>query len=181
MCGEKQHAEAWQTTEYAYDAIGRLTNLQHVGASGILEAYRYTYDPAQMISNITRGVSGGQATMRFTYDIFGRRVMAIEGGAYRYFVYDGLDVVAELGNNWVLNRNYTRGLGFGGGIGDIVALSSNQGALAEYLSYNHRGDVVMVTTNDGAVSAAGIHGVWQANSVEWGVVESATGIQLEGV
>lgn len=37
------------------------------------------------------------------------------------------------------------------GILEAYRFSSNGGAMTKHLSYNHRGDVVMVTTNDGAV------------------------------
>jgi RHS repeat-associated protein len=62
--------------------------------------------------------------------------------------------MTELDASANVTKWYLRGSGLGGGIGDMIAIqypaSSNQD---QYLSYNHRGDVVELTTKDSLLTA----------------------------
>jgi len=49
-----------------------------------------------------------------------------------------------------IEKYYTCGSGLGGGIGDIIALTTENGIPnTEYFSYNHRGDVILQTDETG--------------------------------
>ena len=84
-------------------------------------------------------------------DALGKRVKAIEDNITRFFIYDGLDSIAELDNSGDLNKYYIRGTGLGGGIGDIIAETDAENPTPEtyYYQFNHRGDVVLLTDTSG--------------------------------
>ena len=63
-------------------------------------------------------------------------------------------MIAERDSTGGVTKTYIRGSGLGGGIGDIVAAWSMVDGQWLYFSYNHRGDVVTVTSNTGARIAA---------------------------
>ena len=137
--------------KYTCDNNGNRT---YKWTNGVFEA-RYFYD----INNQLVGISfnndkdhSDAGDYTYDYDPFGRRIRAIEDTTNRYFIYDGLDCIAELDSTGGVTKTYVRGAGLGGGIGDIVAAWSMVDGQWLYFSYNHRGDVVTVTRPDGNVT-----------------------------
>ena len=143
---------------YAYDANGNRTNKICCDNNVVTNYTQYAYDVDNQLTNIicwTNDVAHANSpapyfTNSYEYDVFGRRTKATEDGVPRYFVYDGLDVVVELNNSGAVTKRYVRGIGLGGGIGDIIAEVS--ASATNYYSYNHRGDVVTVTRPDGLLT-----------------------------
>jgi len=137
--------------KYTCDNNGNRT---YKWTNGVFEA-RYFYD----VDNQLVGISfnndkdhSDAGDYTYEYDPFGRRTKAIEDTTNRYFVYDGLDCIAELDSTGGVTKTYLRGAGLGGGIGDIVAAWSMVDGQWLYFSYNHRGDVVTLTRPDGTVT-----------------------------
>ena len=60
------------STSYAYDVASRLTNINHIGPSGIIEALTYAYDPAGNRTSLTRNNAAASllpaAVASATYD-----------------------------------------------------------------------------------------------------------------
>jgi len=137
--------------KYTCDNNGNRT---YKWTNGVFEA-RYFYD----INNQLVGISfnndkdhSDAGDYTYDYDPFGRRIRAIEDTTNRYFIYDGLDCIAELDSTGGVTKTYVRGAGLGGGIGDIVAAWSMVDGQWLYFSYNHRGDVVTATRPDGNIT-----------------------------
>jgi RHS repeat-associated protein len=138
---------------YGYDANG---NRIEKWTNNIFVA-RYFYDADNQLLGISFNNDQDYTDAgdyAYSYDPFGRRISATEDGVTRYFAYDGLDCIAELDSNANVKKWYLRGTGLGGGIGDVIAIqypaSSNQD---QYLSYNHRGDVVTLTSKSAVLTA----------------------------
>jgi RHS repeat-associated protein len=133
---------------YHYDLRGQMTNRIENAAGNL-----YVYD---RLGRLTE-VHGSNFHRFYQYDTDSRRLQATEIDDcvtnVRLFVYDGMNVIAELctssGGTSTSTNVYVRGAELAGGIADIIAESSSQSSEIRYYSYNHRGDVVLVTDDRG--------------------------------
>ena len=102
-------------TEYGYDRAGLLSSLVHTGAEGLLESYRYEYDPAgnrireeryrkgpkgesgdyryedDRLHRLTETVKDGILLQSYGYDSFGNRTGKTEGGLHTQYRYNALN------------------------------------------------------------------------------------------
>jgi len=68
-------------------------------------------------------------------------------------LYDGLNVIIERDQHNLTQASYTRGLGYGGGIGSIISRTSYQSPVASYyFHYDGIGAVTKLTNSDGRVA-----------------------------
>jgi len=100
----------------------------------------YAYDYENRLVGITYPDG---TTSQYTYDGIGRRVQSDEQGAVTRYLYDGLSAIIERGAS---NVSYTRGLGYGGGIGSII--SAFRDGETTYYHYNGIGGVTNLTDTD---------------------------------
>jgi RHS repeat-associated protein len=133
---------------FSYDLNGNLTAIQPSGQP----ATQYTWDARNRLT----GIAGPGLTASFKYDALGRRVEKTINGQTMQYLYDGLDIVAELQNSAV-TATYLRSLNIdepfsrtkGGStsyylqdaLGSVVGLADSTGALATTYSYDAFGAV----------------------------------------
>jgi YD repeat-containing protein len=77
-----------------------------------------TYDVENHLTRITHPEG---STSAYQYDGIGKRVQSIEENQVTHFLYDGLNVILERHQVGATQATYTRGLGYGGGIGSIIS------------------------------------------------------------
>jgi RHS repeat-associated protein len=91
------------TYDYSYDAEGRLTQRTNRTTADVTT---YTWNAAGRLTSITT-TGGGTSTYR--YDVFGRRLEAIDNGAIRRFVYSGWNLQDEFDGSNALRAAYVSG------------------------------------------------------------------------
>ncbi|HIJ71300.1 MAG TPA: hypothetical protein HPP87_08050 [Planctomycetes bacterium] len=106
------------------------------------------------------------AAVTYEYDFLGRRIAKTAGGVRTEYVYDGDQVIAEYNSSGTLLRKFIYGPGIdepicmidvagGGGIyyyhfnglGSVVALSDNSGAIVERYEYDVYGQVQIMSSD----------------------------------
>jgi RHS repeat-associated protein len=149
---------------FSYDADGNLT------ADG---RWTYTWDAENRLiaceTNALAAAAGApRQKLEFAYDAYGRRVQkkvsTWNGTAYAptselSSVYDGWNLIAEIGANGSLVRSYTWGLDLSGslqgagGVGGLLSVSS--GSATYFTSYDGNGNIAgLVNTTTGTLDAA---------------------------
>jgi YD repeat-containing protein len=83
---------SWQ---FDYDLRGNLTKKSYSRSDNIVWTYGWSSDDA--LTTVTYSLGGVvQRQVAFKYDALGRRVAKkVDGGAWRWYAYDGLQVIAE--------------------------------------------------------------------------------------
>jgi RHS repeat-associated protein len=125
------------TTTFSYDLNGNLEE-----KTEYLETTEYEYDYENRLVGIVYPDGGSS---EFVYDALGRRLKTIERdseGAVieeTHYVYDGLDLIAELDGNNALVASYT----FGPGIDDPVSM--NYDGADYFFLKNHLGSITEIT------------------------------------
>ena len=75
------------STSYVYDVASRLTNINHLGPSGIIEALTYQYDAAGNRTSLTRNNAAASllpaAVASATYDVVNEQT-AFAGATLTY-------------------------------------------------------------------------------------------------
>ena len=106
-------------TEYGYDAVGLLSTLTHTGAAGLIEAYRYDYDPAgnrireerfrqgleeengiytygyDNLHRLIQTAKDGNTLRGYRYDSFGNRTEKTERGVHTCYTYNSLNQLIQ--------------------------------------------------------------------------------------
>ena len=119
-------------TLLSYDLRGNLTK------KGTTEYYWSSGD------KLTK-VYDGSKSVEYKYDLMGRRVAKrVDSGPWRWYFYDGLQVIAE-GTSTTSRLSYTN---TGGAIGGIV--SRGDGATTHTYHFDRLGNVVAITDSNGA-------------------------------
>ena len=141
-----------ETTGYTYNAVNQL-----VAQTNGADTFAYAYDT---VGNMTSVTKNGEQTRAYTYDAFNRLISANVGGvtsAYAYngnnlrqtktvngvtttHIYDGADIVADLGTT---NTVFVRGVG--------LALLKN-GTTTQVYGITPRGDVSKLMLPNGTTT-----------------------------
>ena len=80
-------------TEYAHDALGRLTSLTHARDGEIIDSFKYTHDPAGNIIRIEKyrvGMPGDSGVFNYAYDPLNRLIEASHDGKVKRYAYDAI-------------------------------------------------------------------------------------------
>ncbi len=129
------------TTTYVYDNNGNL--IKKTEDTGTTD---YAYDYENRLTQITYPDT---TTSEYQYDGTGKRIQSIENGVITQYLHDGLNAIIERNAGGATQAYYTRGLGYGGGIGGII--SAVRGADASYYHYDGMGSVTELTDSTAAV------------------------------
>jgi RHS repeat-associated protein len=88
-------------------ALNRTTNKVDISSLG--------WDCEYQLTNVVAGAT----TVRYTYDVAGRKASRTQGGVTERYLYDGIHVVADTDGGGNLLRTYT----YGPGVDDILAMT----------------------------------------------------------
>ena len=148
-----------QTPEvFNYDADGNLTNDGR---------WAYTWDGENRLVQMTANTTvGPQYQLNFAYDAQSRRIQKIVATngvaiATNNFVYDGWNLVAEMGPSVTLVRSYIWGTDLSGsaqgagGVGGLIAVSYHGTATTNcFAAFDGNGNIAaLINAADGSVSA----------------------------
>lgn len=106
---------AYTGGSYTYDAAGCVTSIERTGKPDLSMTWNGQY---QLTSVSTNGV----VAESYTYDPLGRRASTTSGGATVRHVYDGVHVIADLGEDGDLLKSYT----CGPGIDNLLAVTCHE-------------------------------------------------------
>ena len=132
------------TATYTYDNNGNATS--KTASTGTTS---YTWDFENRLSSVTLPGTGG--TVNFEYNPFGRRIYKSSPAGTYIYVYDGDNVIQELGGAGNLLTSYTQGLG----VDEPLALY--QGAGTSYFHADGLGSIASLTDPTGAVAASYVY------------------------
>jgi RHS repeat-associated protein len=136
-----QEALVHATITYAYDANGNQVQQTIHKANGNPSEFAYAYDAENRLTQITYPDGSSSA---YAYDGLGKRIEAVEDGELTRYLYDGLSAILERDATGQTTAYYTRGLGYGGGIGSIISRQSTVHA-PQYFHYDGLGSVTGLT------------------------------------
>lgn len=123
-------------TEYEYDARGNLVKEIEGESERIFE-----YDE---FNRLTKVINADGTYMENIYDAEGMRVQTIENGEYRRFIFDGKDVISEVGEDWEIKSRSIRGH-------SLLELEDENNNSYYYL-HNVHGDVTNLTDSSGKIA-----------------------------
>jgi YD repeat-containing protein len=119
----------------------------------------YAWDQENRLTSVTLPGSGG--TVNFQYDPFGRRIYKSSPLGTTIFVYDGPNVIEEVGADGSLLASYTHSLGIDeplsmlrgntmsyyqvDGLGSVTSLSDSKGNLVSTYEYDSFGNLMAST------------------------------------
>jgi RHS repeat-associated protein len=134
-------AEVQATVAYEYDKNGNQTKMT-VDQNGVKKVTAFEYDYENRLTRITYPDT---TTSEYSYDGGGRRMRGIEEAVITKYFYDGLNVILERDWNNVTQVRYTRGAGYGGGIGGIISeerrSQNSNNSVTRYYHYDGIGTV----------------------------------------
>jgi RHS repeat-associated protein len=125
-----------------------LTTTDCTGASVL----GLTYDALQQLVRATRT---GQPTQQYAYDAEARRVRKVVGGQETHHVYQGPDIVAEYGPDWLTPSSL---LTHGPNVDDPLLQTVPGGT--RYYHQDGLGNVVALTDQGGATTATARYDAW---------------------
>ena len=131
-----------QDETFGYDDNGNMT-----GRSEDSSTTTYSYDLRNQLTGIDFPDSRPDQT--YVYDGFGNRVQSAVGSEITKYIYSGNRSILELDGQDNVTAVLVRGSGKGGGIGSIIKIE--RGGQSQYLHYNWRGDVVLITNGSGEI------------------------------
>jgi RHS repeat-associated protein len=113
-------------------ALNRTTNKVDISSLG--------WDCEYQLTNVVAGA----ATVRYTYDVAGRKASRTQGGVTERYLYDGIHVVADTDNSGNLLRTYT----YGPGVDDILAMTIHgSGGTTNYYYLKDLANTVLALAN----------------------------------
>jgi len=97
--------------------------------------------------------------IKYIYNGDGQRVGEFVDGSFKGYFYNGNQVVAEYDDTGKVTAQYIHGKGLGADVGSLICKdeldeSETDGVNTSYFFYNHRGDVVGIADEDGAIKAS---------------------------
>jgi RHS repeat-associated protein len=113
-------------------ALNRTTNKVDISSLG--------WDCEYQLTNVVAGAT----TVRYTYDVAGRKASRIQGVVTEHYLYDGIHVVADTDNSGNLLRTYT----YGPGVDDILAMTIHgSGGTTNYYYLKDLANTVLALAN----------------------------------
>jgi RHS repeat-associated protein len=166
-----------------HDSAGNITNVTYNDGRELDITWNQRYQVTSISTN-------GEVAQAFQYDALNRRVSVSDGSTTNFFIYDGLQVIAEADASGTLQKSYTWGPGidnllafttYTGGetntyyaltdhLGSVHALVDETGAIVETYRYDAWGRVLGVYDGDGTPieeSAVGNNVLWQGREYSW--------------
>jgi RHS repeat-associated protein len=143
-------------TSFGYDNNGNMTLQYIAGTPATYVAFDYDYENRLIKMTYTDDVPSLLGSTEFVYDPLGRRLKTIERDASdtifreRHYVYDGLDMIAELDANGAVVASYTHGPGIDDPI--IMRLHVSAAAGDYFYHKNHQGSITEITTASGQIA-----------------------------
>lgn len=126
--------------QFSYDLNGNLT-----GRKGPGGATTYEYDAEDRLIKI---VAPGGATTTFGYAPTGERAWRRDKGSITYFLYDGLNLIAELGEDFRTKKSFVHGFGIDR---PLAMLQEKQ---SFYYLADRLGSITHLTDDKGKVTAS---------------------------
>jgi RHS repeat-associated protein len=143
-------------------ALNRTTNKVDISSLG--------WDCEYQLTNVVAGA----ATVRYTYDVAGRKASRTQGGVTERYLYDGIHVVADTDGGGNLLRTYTYGPGMDdilsmtihGSSGTtnyyylkdlsntVLALANSSGSIVESYNYDAYGNVTIKNSGGSVISTS---------------------------
>lgn len=139
---------------FAYDDDGNMTNW----ISGT-NRLTYVWDAENRLVAV---ISNGVTVVSNRYDYMSRRVAKVTGTGTNCFVYDGWNLIAELGtwnlqpgtNYYVWGQDLSQSLQGAGGVGGLLALHSSSASNSSYFPFfDANGNVTELVNTNGALAA----------------------------
>ena len=134
--------------QYEFDQLGRLASLTHSNSGGILDQFKYAYDPAGNITRINKfraGIEADNGAFDYSYDPLGRLVAASSGGRSKEYIYDSLgNRLGSVENGRALRHEYNA-------LNQLIR--THDGDNVEEYRYDARGNLREVLSN-GALKAS---------------------------
>jgi RHS repeat-associated protein len=141
--GDSNRLESWGSgTDILYDDAGNVEWMEFADSRELDLTWNARYQ-------LTAVKVDDVPTESYTYDALGRRVSTTAGATTTYYVYSGMDVVAETDAAGNLLRSYVHGPG----VDDILAMTIHSGPSAGTYFYlkDHLGSVMALTDEDGDI------------------------------
>jgi RHS repeat-associated protein len=131
--------------EYSFNTAGCVTSIVY-RSGDVTETLALTWNDRY---ELTAVATNGVEAERHGYDAFGGRVWSWDGTETNWFVYDGVQVVADLNSTGGLIRSYV----WGPGIDNLLATTVRTGATAKtyFALTDHLGTVHALSDSSGAI------------------------------
>ena len=130
------------TTKYELNPLGRLTSLTHGKDGGVLDRFKYSYDPAGNITSIDKrraGIESDSGLFEYAYDPVGRLTSAAHGGKAKEYRYDSLgNRVSSLQNGVETKHSYNA---------RNQLIKTQEGDISRDYRYDGRGNLTSITEN----------------------------------
>ena len=130
------------TTKYEMNPLGRLTSLTHSKDGGILDRFKYSYDPAGNITQIDKhraGIETDSGLFEYAYDLVGRLVSAMHDGNTKEYRYDSLgNRISSLQNGIETKHSYNA---------RNQLIRSTEPEIEREYAYDKRGNLTQITEN----------------------------------
>jgi RHS repeat-associated protein len=107
-------------TTYAYDGNGN--RISKISPS---ESWGYDYDTLDQLREVSKDQ---QSVAAYTYDGFGRRTSTTANNTTEQYLYDGANVLLDLDENHVVQKNYLTGLG----VDELISRFDQDGQVFAY-------------------------------------------------
>lgn len=122
-------------TDYEYDVRGNL--VKEIEGESVRN---FEYDE---FNRLTKVINPDGTYLENIYDAEGMRVQTIENGEYRRFIFDGKQIISEVGEDWELKSRNIRGHA-------LLELEDENNNAYHYL-HNVHGDVTNLTDSSGKI------------------------------
>ena len=129
-------------TKYELNPLGRLTSLTHSKDGGVLDQFKYSYDPAGNITQIDKhraGIETDSGLFEYAYDPVGRLVSAMHDGNTKEYRYDSLgNRISSLQNGVETKHSYNA---------RNQLIRSTEPEIEREYAYDKRGNLTSITKN----------------------------------
>ena len=147
-----------QITNFSYDDNGNLLRKNDRGVSRI-----FTYDALERLEKVE---GSGMATETYQYDHKDRRVSKRVGGASQHYLYSGMSIWSEYGNDWgeaLAHYTYT-------GLDQPIIRSTPNEADSRLYLHDGLGSAVAVSNTAGELMGSQRYDTWGNVTASTGVV-----------